>query len=177
MVAIGVVVAVVLPSRNEPTAAAPASPPPKAAAAPAAPPAAAPAAAPAARPTTAVAAGPTPRIILSDAVGTAPFYTQADVMDVARQHQNEMVQCAREGNAAQPGLKGDVDITVSTEKNGTVESVQCSVRPGDHKGAGEAALCGCASSAIGKWKYPPARGKLGFLDSGSFIYDYKLFPP
>ena len=32
-------------------------------------------------------------------------------------------------------------------------------------------------ATIGKWRYPPARGKLGFLDAGPFIYDYKLFPP
>jgi serine/threonine-protein kinase len=184
VVAIGVTLALVLPGRQEPVAVAPtAAPtsapaaPPKAAApgAPVTPQATAPAAP--ARPAVPVAAGPTPRIILSGAIGMAPFWTQADVMDVARQHQGDMVQCAREGNAAAPGLQGDVDVTVDPDKNGVVGSVQCSLRGTDHKGAGEAALCGCVSAAMGKWKYPPARAKLGLLDSGPFIYDFKLFPP
>lgn len=178
MVVIGVTVALVLPGRSSPAAEAPAAPPPKVAAAPAPAPTTPPGSPVApARPAAPVAAGPAPKIILSGAIGMAPFWTQADVMDVARQHQSDMVQCAREGIAAQPGLQGDVDVTVSPDKNGVVGSVQCSVRPGDHKGAGEAALCGCVSSAMGKWKYPPARGKLGFLDAGPFIYDFKLFPP
>jgi len=122
-----------------------------------------------------VATGPTPRLILGGAIGMAPFWTQSDVMDVARAHQNEMNECAREANAAQPGLNGSISITVSPNKSGVVGEVQCSLRV--HDTAGEAAFCGCAGSAIGKWKYPPARGKLGFLDSGPFIYDYKLFPP
>lgn len=56
-----------------------------------------------------------------------------------------------------------------------VGEVQCSL-PADDT-AGEAAFCGCASAAIGKWRFPPARGRLGLLDAGPFIYEYKLFPP
>ena len=63
---------------------------------------------------------------------------------------------------------------MSPNKNGVVGEVQCSLRVHN---AGEAAFCGCAGAAIGKWKFPPARGKLGFLEAGPFIYDYKLFPP
>jgi hypothetical protein len=30
---------------------------------------------------------------------------------------------------------------------------------------------------MGKWKFPAARAKLGALEAGPFIYDYRLFPP
>ena len=123
-----------------------------------------------------VATGPAPRLILGGAIGMAPFWTQADVMDVARAHQAEMSQCAREAQAAQPGVNGAISITVSPNKSGVVGEVQCSLGA-TRSTAGETAFCGCASAVIGKWKYPPARGKLGLLDSGPFIYDYKLFPP
>ena len=96
-------------------------------------------------------------------------------MDVARTHHSEMIGCAREGAAAQRGLEGSISITVHPDKNGVVGSVQCSLRP--RSGAGESAFCGCVQSTMGKWKLPPARGKLGFLDAGPFIYDYELFPP
>jgi eukaryotic-like serine/threonine-protein kinase len=122
-----------------------------------------------------VAKGPAPRIILGGAIGMAPFWTQSDVMNVARSHHAEMIECAREAVAAQPRLEGSISVTVSPDKNGVVGSVQCSMR--EHGTPGELALCGCASGAMGRWKYPPARGKLGFLDAGPFIYDYKLFPP
>ena len=174
MVGIGAVVFFVLPAR-EPSAG-PASPPTKVAAAPTTPPASPGSpAVPTARPAAPVATGPAPRLILGGAIGMAPFWTQSDVMDVARAHHNEMIQCAREAVAAQPRLEGPVDVTVSPNKTGVVEDVQCSMRV--HNTPGETAMCGCVASVMGKWRFPPARGKLGFLDAGPFIYDYKLFPP
>jgi eukaryotic-like serine/threonine-protein kinase len=168
MVVIGVVVAVVLPSAS-PTPAPPANAP----AAPAAPTAAP--TAPTVKPGSTVASGPAPRLILGSAIGMAPFWTQAEVMDVARTHHNEMIGCAREAVVAQPGVEGDISITVHPNKSGTVESVQCSMRV--HNTAGETALCGCVEATMGRWKYPAAHGRLGFLDSAPFIYGYKLFPP
>ncbi len=183
MVAIGVVVAVVLPSRSPiasqgvPTAATGASPAaPPGAATPLSPAAAAPTPPPTpiVKPGSTVAAGPAPKLLLGSVIGTEPFWTQGEIMDVARAHHSEMIGCAREAVAAQPGVSGDISITVSPNKSGVVGSVQCGMRV--HNTPGEVALCGCVSSTMGRWKFPAAHGRLGFLDAGAFIYGYTLFP-
>jgi hypothetical protein len=64
---------------------------------------------------------------------------------------------------------------VAPDKAGVVGSVHCSLRV--HNTPGETAFCGCVETTIGKWRYPAAHGKLGALESGTFIYSYTLAPP
>jgi hypothetical protein len=135
-----------------------------------------PATAPIARPTSiAVASGPAPKLVLAGVIGTDPFWTAGEILQVARSHHDEMIVCAREGRAAQPTLNGSSDITVSPKKDGTVGDVSCNVRGPTHDSPGEAAICGCTSATMGRWRFPPAHGRLGLLDSGPFIFEYRLF--
>ncbi|MBX3192750.1 MAG: serine/threonine protein kinase [Labilithrix sp.] len=111
------------------------------------------------------------QIIVAGVIGTQPFWSQGEIMDVARKRQPELQRCLREGLALDPAMSGNVSLTVHPEKTGVMGSAQCSFRP---KSRGEPALCGCIEAAVGKWRFPPARGRLGLLESGAFIYDFKV---
>ncbi len=115
-----------------------------------------------------------PRIVVSGVNGNAPFWTPAEVLDVAHAHHAELLGCAREGSNEDPELSGALYVTVHPSKTGLVESVDCSVMGSP---PGEDALCGCIERVIGKWRYPPAHGKLGMLDSAPFIYSMKVSQP
>jgi hypothetical protein len=164
-----------------------ASPATTAAPATAAPPPPATAAAPAASATTTSAAAPagsgsskgaakpagvrTKRVALASAIGMNPWWTQADVLEAARPHDGEIQACVDAAAQDYPKLATSVDVIVHAKKDGTVEDTQCSLR--DHSDA-EAGLCSCVAGSIGRWKLPPARGRLGALEDGNFIVEYKI---
>jgi eukaryotic-like serine/threonine-protein kinase len=117
--------------------------------------------------------GKLPQLVLRSAIGMQPFWTQLEVTEVARSHHGELTPCVEAGVEAEPALGGLVAITVHPSKEGVVDSVDCSVVDHDE---GEDAFCACAERVLGKWRYPPAHGKLGRLASAPFIYDYVLKP-
>lgn len=163
VVVIGVSVALVM--TRSPGASGPAASPPAPVAAPA----------PVAPLAPLASAGPGPKLVVAGVIGTDPFWNQGEIMDVARTHHAEMIACAREAVSAETNLVGGMSVTVSPDKRGVVESVQCSMRAGRTIGA--VTMCGCVEATMGRWRYPAAHGRLGLLDSGSFIYDYRLFAP
>ena len=122
--------------------------------------------------------GPTRKVlaIASHVQGQAPFWTAGDIMTVAHAREGEMTSCAQKAVDLDPTLQSDISMIVHPTKDGTVESIQCSVGRPPHDSVGEITLCGCAERVTGSWKFPAAHGKLGMLDSAPFILDYTIAP-
>jgi serine/threonine-protein kinase len=134
----------------------------------------------AAPPLTAPAAPPpidpkAPKLLLGDVTDPTPWWTQVEVVTVLRAGHGFAAACTRESVAVDPKLSGAVDVIVEASKEGVVSDTTCNVR-GAVGSNGEAALCSCLAVAIGRMKLPPAHGKLGALESGSFIVTYRLVP-
>jgi|GEM_PF-7002669 len=118
--------------------------------------------------------GRVPRLLLVNALDPKPFWTVAEVLAVAKSHDAAVQACARDAFAMMPSINGDVSVTVSPEKDGTIGSVMCGMRA---RSTGETVLCACLQGEMATWRLPPAHGKLGMLDAGPFIYEYRLVTP
>src|SRR5439155_26112010 len=101
-------------------------------------------------------------------------WTKGEILGVLRANHAAVAACTRESAPLDPKMSGNVSVTVSPRKDGVVSDVNCAI-PKVNTPA-EAALCSCVDAAISQMRFPPAHGKLGFLDSGPFIVDYRLAP-
>lgn len=115
------------------------------------------------------ASSPPPKMTMTSVTGAAPFWSSAEVQAVERAHHQDIVDCAAAARADDPRLAGGVYVIVQPDKTGRVKDVDCSM-----KGGGGESLCLCIEGEMSRWQYPPAHGRLGGLEAGTFIYEYRL---
>lgn len=113
-------------------------------------------------------------MIAAAATGGQPFWTTAELLDLAKRNEKDLAACADQALAVDPTLGGTVSVTVSPDEQGVVGDVMCHA---EADGAGDEAVCACFERVIGKWRYPKPHGRLGLLTSGPFIYNLRIVTP
>lgn len=114
------------------------------------------------------------RVVVASATGGAPFWTTAELLEVATRSEAALAACADEALAVDPTLGATVTLTVSPDDRGVVGGVLCSA---EADAAGDDVVCACLERVIGGLRYPKPHGRLGLLTSGSFIYTLRIVAP
>jgi eukaryotic-like serine/threonine-protein kinase len=112
---------------------------------------------------------------LAGVLGAPPTWTKGDVLETAAPSAAAFNQCAAATHRAFKGATGSVSVIVAARLAGDVESTMCSLTEEGESGA-EAVVCPCVERVIARWRLPKARGRVGALQTGTFILDLKLTP-
>lgn len=112
------------------------------------------------------------RLTVQGAIGTAPFWTAAEIVAVAESHRPGLNRCVT-ASSIDPALVRQLSVTVAPDKHGLPGTIMCSART---RSESESTVCRCIEAEISTWKFPAAHGKLGFLEAGTFIYEFKVTP-
>lgn len=142
------------------------------------PPSEAPPAPPAPKPPAPKAAGPgggTLRLV--GVVGGPPVWSKGNVLEAAAPHASALDQCADQVHRVVGGAGGSVTVTVTAGLAGGVESTMCSFTESRNlETSAEDVVCPCAERVVSRFKLPKPRGRVGALETGTFILDLKLAP-
>lgn len=114
------------------------------------------------------------RMFAASATGGEPFWTTAELLEVAEKNERDLGACADEALAVDPTLETSISVTVSPDERGVVGDVLCSA---EADGAGDDIVCACLERTIGRWTYPKPHARLGLLTSGPFIYGLRIVTP
>ena len=112
---------------------------------------------------------------LAGVLGAPPTWTKGDVLETAAPSAAAFNQCADATHRAFKGASGSVSVIVHARLAGDVESTMCSLTEEGDSGA-ETVVCPCVERVIARWRLPKARGRVGALETGTFILDLKLSP-